>query len=317
MFDERGFGLLRDANQCAILGSNMGVYTSVRIVLRAPMVGDESGSPGPALDPTCSICAERDEASMDNAGKEEPNYSNWVARRFITVPGAISLLFFGLSFVFQPLLIVGVFFLSIAAYFAYARHRFSPAGGDVQAKVQDLVLDNLDWSGMGRALDIGCGNAPLTIKLACKYSEARVMGIDYWGEMWEYSKGVCERNAEIEGVAQRVSFQKASAASLPFEDGCFDAAVSNLVFHEVGATRDKKELIREALRVVKKGGRFAFQDLFFWKSIYGEPDELVAAIQSWGVSRVELIETRNAAFIPAAVKLPFMVGTIGILRGEK
>jgi len=254
---------------------------------------------------------------MDNLGKEMPNYSNWVARRLITVPGAICLLFFGLSFVFLPLVVVAVFFLAIAAYFAYARYLFSRAGGDVQAKVQDLVLDNLDWSGKGSALDIGCGNAPLTIKLARKYPEAKVTGIDYWGDMWEYSKGICEGNAEIEGVAQRVSFQKASAAALPFEDGFFDAAVSNLVFHEVSAARDKKELIREALRVVKKGGRFVFQDLFFWKSVYGDPDELVAAIRSWGVSRVELIETRNAAFIPAAVKLPFMVGTLGILRGEK
>ena len=108
------------------------------------------------------------------------------------------------------------------------------------------------------------------------------MGIDYWGEQWEYSKKVCEKNAEIEGVAERVTFQKASAAALPFDGDSMDVVVSNLVFYEVGGVKDKKELIREALRVVKKGGKFVLQDLFLWKQIYGEPDELIETVRSWG-----------------------------------
>jgi hypothetical protein len=46
-------------------------------------------------------------------------------------------------------------------------------------------------------------------------------------------------------------------------------------------------------------------------------DELVATIKSWGITKVEFIETRNAPFIPTALKLPFMVGKIGIIKGEK
>jgi ubiquinone/menaquinone biosynthesis C-methylase UbiE len=118
-------------------------------------------------------------------------------------------------------------------------------------------------------------------------------------------------------VGERVSFQRASASKLPFEDGRFDAAVSNLVFHEVGDTKDKREVIREALRVVRKGGFFAFQDLFLWKAIYGEPDELLATIRSWGVTRVEFVKTCDAPFIPKALRLPFMVGRIGVIKGEK
>ncbi len=172
----------------------------------------------------------------------------------------------------------------------------------------------MDW---GRVLDIGCGNAPLTIRLAHTYPEAQIAGIDYWGDMWEYSKSVCERNAMIEGVASRTSFQKASASDLPFADESFDAAISNLVFHEVRDAKDKRAVIREALRVVKKGGRFAFQDLFLWKAVYGDINELVATIKKWGIASVEFIPTNNLPFIPKALKLPFMVGTIGILRGEK
>jgi ubiquinone/menaquinone biosynthesis C-methylase UbiE len=114
-----------------------------------------------------------------------------------------------------------------------------------------------------------------------------------------------------------VSFQKASASALPFVEGYFDAVVSNLVFHEVSDSKDKRELIREALRVVKKGGKFAFQDLFLVKRTYGDVDDLIEIIQSWGIRRVEIVETRKTSFIPLVLKLPFMVGTMGILTGEK
>ena len=142
-------------------------------------------------------------------------------------------------------------------------------------------------------------------------------GFDYWGNNWDYAQKVCEQNARLEGVGDRTTFQKASASALPSEDGTFDLAVSNLTFHEVSDTKDKREVLREALRVVKPGGKFVFQDLFVWEAIYGKPDELVALVKSWGIRKVEFVKTCDAPFIPAFLKLPFMVGKIGILYGEK
>jgi ubiquinone/menaquinone biosynthesis C-methylase UbiE len=200
----------------------------------------------------------------------------------------------------------------------YARHVFSSRGKGIQAKVHGLVLDRImDWDRTGKVLDIGCGNGPLTIQIAKKYPQARVHGIDYWGKAWEYSKRACERNAEIEKVAERVTFEKANAASLPFDDGAFDGAVSNLVFHEVRSAKDKRMVIKEALRVVKKGGWFVFQDLFFWKSIYGETDDLIETIRGWGIEKVELESTVDSGLIPKVLRLPFMLGTAGILYGKK
>jgi SAM-dependent methyltransferase len=248
---------------------------------------------------------------------DRPNYGNWVSVKLLYVSGAVTILLGGLSIIFPPLLLLALAFFACFAYFAYARQRFSSRGGDVQAKIQRLVLEHLQWDGEGEAVDIGCGNGPLTIAIAKRYPGAKVKGIDYWGGAWEYSRGVCQRNAIIEGVADRTEFQRASAATLPFDDEAFDAAVSNLVFHEVRDVRDKRELIKEALRVVKKGGVFAFQDLFLWRRVYGDVDDLLAAITSWGVERVEFSPTRDSEFIPKALKLPFMVGTIGILHGRK
>jgi ubiquinone/menaquinone biosynthesis C-methylase UbiE len=195
---------------------------------------------------------------------------------------------------------------------------FSPRGGDIQARLQDLVLDRIaGWGGAGKGLDIGCGNGPLTIQIAMRYPRAEVVGIDYWGKAWEYSKRICDRNAEIEGVAQRVAFERARASSLPFDDGAFKLVVSNLVFHEVRDVRDKKKLLKEALRVVKKGGWFVFQDLFLWRRVFGDVDDLLETIRTWGIQSVEFINTSDSDFIPTALKLPFMLGTVGILYGRK
>lgn len=273
---------------------------------------------------------------MSQIRSEEPDYGNWVSKRLIYVSGvpgaillglssvslilessAIGLLSIVLLIVFLISIVAGGFFIIMSVYFAYARHKFSPRGGNVQAQIEELALSRLDWDGKGKALDIGCGNGPLTIRLAKKFPRAHIAGIDYWGGNWEYSKGVCEGNAKIEGVASRVKFQKASASALPFEDEYFDAAVSNLVFHEVKDTRDKREVVKEALRVVKKGGKFAFQDLFLAKKLYGDVDDLLKAIRSWDVKSVKFIDTSHSDFIPRALKLSFMVGTIGLLYGKK
>ena len=248
----------------------------------------------------------------------EADYGNWVPMRFILVPALIALLFSVLALVIPLLYIVAVILFLSALYFAYARYLFSPKGGDIQTKVQGLVLENLrDWDGAGKALDIGCGNGPLTIQIAQRYPQAEVTGIDNWGTAWEYSKQICDRNAAIEQVAEQVTFQRADASSLPFEDGTFDVAVSNLVFHEARNEKDKKLLLKEALRVVKEGGCFVFQDLFLWKLVYGDAKPLLETIRDWGIGTVELVDTSTSEFIPTLLKLPFMLGTVGILFGKK
>ncbi len=257
------------------------------------------------------------EKEIDHKTTARPDYGNWVSKKFIYVPGVTGLLFLVLAVLFPALVILAAVFLLVAFYFAYARYLFAPRGGNVQDRIRDLVLAHLEWNGEGRALDIGCGNGALTIKLAQKYPGATVTGIDYWGKNWEYSKTTCEKNAGIEGVKERATFQKASASSLPFEDESFDVVVSNLTFHEVMDTKDKRAVIREAFRVLKKGGKFTFQDLFLLKPTYGTPDDLAKTIQGWGIEKVEFIKTRDEPFIPRALKLPFMVGTIGIFAGKK
>jgi len=247
---------------------------------------------------------------------DQPDYGNWILVRIPSALGALAILLLVFSVVF-PLAIIGaIAFITAFGYVTYARYRLSPRGGDLQAHIRELVLQHVEWDGEGRALDIGCGNAALTIGMAVRFPTARVTGIDCWGKKWEYSRAVCERNAAIEGVGDRVNFQKASASALPFEAGSFDAVVSNLVFHEVSDTNDKQEVIKEALRVVRKGGAFAFQDLFR-KRVFGDIKELLEAVRGWGIERVEFLDTAHSGIVPKALRLPVMLGTIGILYGTK
>jgi SAM-dependent methyltransferase len=244
-------------------------------------------------------------------------YGSWVSWKLIIVPAALAVVFGALAALLVWLVIPAALLLLVTGYFGYARYLMSPHGKDVQSQVHDLVLQHLEWAGRGKVLDIGCGSAALTIKLAKKYRTCKVVGVDYWGSQWEYSQKECESNAKAEGVSKRLEFTKASASSLPFKDSAFDAVVSNLVFHEVRDCKDKLQPIREALRVLKRGGRFTFQDLFFEQRLYGKPGDLVERVKRMGVKKVAFIRTRDASFIPGALKPPFMLGTLGLLTGEK
>lgn len=106
-------------------------------------------------------------------------------------------MFLVLSFWLPILMILTLVFLIVAVYFAYARYPFSHQGENMQAQFYDLLLANFDWNGEGRVVDIGCGNGVLSIRLVKKYSRATVVGVGYWGGNWEFSKSVCEKNAQI------------------------------------------------------------------------------------------------------------------------
>ena len=157
----------------------------------------------------------------------------------------------------------------------------------------------------------------MAILLATKYPDVQVTGIDYWGKAWEYSQQVCEQNAASMGVVTRTHFQKASASNLPFEDGTFDAAISHFVFHEVADAPDKRSVIREAMRVIRKGGAFAFQDMFLNKELYGDVDTLLATIRSWGIEEVHFVETGAVLNLPRLLRHPRVLGNAALIYGRK
>jgi ubiquinone/menaquinone biosynthesis C-methylase UbiE len=106
-------------------------------------------------------------------------------------------------------------------------------------------------------LDVGCGVGATPVYLA-KDVGCRVMGVDLLDKMIEQSR----EWVKAEGLEDRVDFRVADARNLPFEDGCFDAVISesvNVFFN------DKSQAMREYIRVTKPGGYIGMTEITWLK----------------------------------------------------
>lgn len=250
-------------------------------------------------------------------------YGNWIRKKNLLILGLCTL-GVGVLF-FIPLgtlyhLIVAILFVVILIsllFPLYAYVMFSQNGGRIQDKVYDLIIQSLGEVVKGKILDIGSGNGVLAIKLAQQHPEVTVVGIDYWGKNWEYSKDVCNKNARIAKVESRDHFQKGDAVALEFAPDSFDGAISNLTFHEVQSVTDKRAVASEALRVVKPGGTFAFVDYFYAEKYYGKPAEFESYLRELKLSHFEYKTLREMLALPILLRHPKILGRVGIIYGRK
>lgn len=256
---------------------------------------------------------------------QKANYGNWVPEKLLCALWMLTILaaallavnfrvwkITALTVIFAVGLVVALFY---AIYMSLLHHTFSFHGGGLMGRMHEYLLSCLPWDGEGKILDIGCGSGALIIRAKKKFPQSQAVGLDYWGITWDYAKEQCEKNAHIENT-DSIQFVNGNAASLCYEDGYFDAVISNFVFHEVRTVSDKRSLVKEALRVVKKGGAFAFQDMFEVKRLYGDMDSFLEELNSWGVEDVHYeSHTENLPFIPGSIKLMFK--DMGILYGTK
>lgn len=167
----------------------------------------------------------------------------------------------------------------------------------------------------GTCLDVGCGSGALTIAVAKRNPQARVVGVDLWGvEYASFSQRLCESNARAEG-ASNTSFQPGDARLLPFADESFDSVTSNYVYHNVAGS-NKQDLLCETLRVLRKGGTFAIHDLMGPRR-YGDMQAFVERLRAEGYERVELIPTDDDLFMSKGEATLMMLTGSTLLLGIK
>lgn len=95
------------------------------------------------------------------------------------------------------------------------------------------------------------------------HRSCRVTGLDLTESRVE---GAAELT-RLAGLDHRVDFRQGDAQAMPFEDACFDVAISQEALLHVP---DKAAVISECARVLKSGGMLAFTDLTRLQPIEGE-----------------------------------------------
>jgi SAM-dependent methyltransferase len=152
--------------------------------------------------------------------------------------------------------LLAAFALAMEAYYLYStlRGKFVVWAG---------LLDRLGLRGDERILDLGCGRGAVLLMAAQHLTTGRAVGVDLWRNFDQSgnSAEATRRNAVAEGVAERVEMVTGDMRALPFGDNGFDVVVSNFAIHNISGRAGRAKAIREAVRVLRPGGRLRIVDV--------------------------------------------------------
>jgi arsenite methyltransferase len=124
------------------------------------------------------------------------------------------------------------------------------------------MLEAVNWRGDEQVLDVGCGNGFLLIEVAKRLTNGKATGIDRWMTgAGDQTAEAAWRNAQLEGVFNRVAIRNVDARAMPFGDHTYDVIVSSLMLHHAGGRADRERVLREMARVLKPGGTLLLYDV--------------------------------------------------------
>jgi SAM-dependent methyltransferase len=174
-------------------------------------------------------------------------------------------------------------------------------------------------------LDLGCGMGSIARSVAVNHTNAFIKAFTLVPSHVELAKGL---NAEA-GLRDRIDVRRGDYIALPLDDRCADAAWA--VESACYARGDNKEdLIQEAARVLRAGGRFVVADCFLkkrehqlgalvrrsYRSVCASwvlnempvVDEFVAALERNGFHNI-VVEDISWRTAPSLAHAPFAVMT--------
>lgn len=100
-----------------------------------------------------------------------------------------------------------------------------------------------------KVLDICTGTGDIIIEFAKTNDSTKCFGVDFSEKMLEVAKNKIQRSQ----LSNHIELKKADALDLPFESDSFDIAFMGFGLRNI---TDTAKAIQEAVRVLKKGGKF-------------------------------------------------------------
>jgi SAM-dependent methyltransferase len=149
-------------------------------------------------------------------------------------------------------------------------------------------------TGPATILDVGCGTGTLTVQLARRAPDARVIGLDGDPEILERAR------AKSQWANVGLELLEAMADEIPLDDASVECCVTTLVLHHL-APDAKARALAEMRRVLTPGGRLLIAD-------YGRPQD---PLMRFGFGSVQLLDGFASTRPHVAGELPSLIGHAG------
>jgi SAM-dependent methyltransferase len=132
--------------------------------------------------------------------------------------------------------------------------------------MRERYFDRLPLDRCRNVLDMGCGTGVVTRALAARLPpEAKLTGTDFSAELIEFAR----RFAAAEGLGERISFETADSHETGEKESHYDLVVLHTLLSHVA---DPAQVLKEAARVTKSGGRVVVFDGDYASITFGAGD---------------------------------------------
>jgi ubiquinone/menaquinone biosynthesis C-methylase UbiE len=120
-----------------------------------------------------------------------------------------------------------------------------------------LIAELMELKGNEYVLDVGTGTGRTAIQVAKRLTTGKLVGIDIWDtmELGGNSPERAYKNAEIEGVKEKVEFKFGNVLEIPFDDDIFDFVTCSSVLNNLSGEKNRIKALKEILRVLKSKGK--------------------------------------------------------------